>query len=107
MNDVVGRMESTAAAAVVSAAASIPATAINDLSVQLTDLTADSIVATIQARFTAGGTAIYTNVGPILLALNPYGPVPIYDAKYFAAYHAVRVVCGVCGLIGLDPVTLI
>eukprot|EP00038_Savillea_parva_P003466 m.126011 g.126011 ORF g.126011 m.126011 type:complete len:2186 (+) comp11181_c0_seq1:341-6898(+) len=57
----------------------------DDNLVSASELTAESMRAQLKRRFQQG--TIYTYVGDILVALNPFAPVPLYDAPYTAFYN--------------------
>eukprot|EP00040_Diaphanoeca_grandis_P025170 m.139111 g.139111 ORF g.139111 m.139111 type:complete len:1040 (-) comp30035_c0_seq1:88-3207(-) len=56
---------------------------VSDLA-QLTNLTEDSLIANLKARFLVG--QIYTYIGDILLVINPYESLPYYTPEIQAAY---------------------
>ncbi|KAK6631291.1 hypothetical protein RUM44_005817 [Polyplax serrata] len=55
---------------------------------QLPDLNEQTLLDNLQARFEAGH--IYTYVGSILIALNPFKFYPIYNPKYVKLYQNCR-----------------
>lgn len=55
---------------------------------QLPDLNEQTLLDNLRARFTAGH--IYTYVGSILIALNPFKFYPIYNPKYVKLYQNRR-----------------
>ena len=59
----------------------------NDVT-QLKDLTEKSLLSTIKSRFQK--ESIYTFAGPILISVNPYYSLPIYNPKYVKLYQGVR-----------------
>ena len=59
----------------------------NDVT-QLKDLTEKSLLTTIKNRFLK--ESIYTFAGSILISVNPYYSLPIYNPKYVKLYQGVR-----------------
>ena len=55
---------------------------------QLPDLTEDTLLGNLRARFASGH--IYTYVNSILIALNPFKFYPIYNPKYVKLYQSRR-----------------
>lgn len=52
------------------------------------DLSEATLVTVLQKRFNAG--IVYTHIGDVLLAMNPYRNVPQYDEAYKACYSLVE-----------------
>ena len=59
----------------------------NDVT-HLMDLTEKSLLTTIKSRFQK--ESIYTFAGSILISVNPYYSLPIYNPKYVRLYQGVR-----------------
>lgn len=55
----------------------------------LAELTEDSLLEAIGDRYRAG--LIYTAVGDILVAVNPFQPLPMYDGAWSGAYETTDV----------------
>ena len=51
----------------------------------LSDLNQQSLLLSIRKRYL--NDVIYTDVGDILVALNPFRPLPVYDASWCNAYN--------------------
>lgn len=50
----------------------------------LSFLNQPSILHALAQRY--GGDAIYTHAGPVLIAINPFKPVPLYSSEYVVHY---------------------